>query len=451
MSITAAEPTANSAPNAAREKAWRAEIHTPEAEYNANVPVDAIERDPANRVPTAEAVAERADSIEKVGLLQPIVLRDLGGGKYRLIAGEHRWLAFRKLKRKTIAARIYKGETDVSSVEKSLIENLARTDLSPIERAKRFKQLSELGRSQKEIGALCGGISQPVVANAIRMLELPEEPQKMVDSGELSEAHGVALVKFARWPRVVAYIARQLQRYPWTAKQIQTHTLPFSDGLVHEKLVQSINTGSHYSGPLYVLPGHLKSHADFIVGEYTTYYVLPENPKDNVWAPEQKKQDDEREKKDQAAKAREAKSAAKGGGKSKEQAERQKLILKNKTARAKVAVGLAHAVVAMRAGKKGAISRGLHVVVESALDSYKVQEQLAPAAEAIGLKLPKKPASGAWRSHRMGHKWLHSLGDEALVRLVATAVMMKESKEAHRCVWEVPEGVEYVGAKGGEK
>jgi len=273
-------PSADSAPNksatASREKEWEGEIHTPEAEYNANVPIYAIERDPANRVPAAEDIAERAESIKAIGLLQPVVLRVMGGGKYRLMAGETRVEAFKLLKRLTIPARIYKDQSEIDASVKSLVENAQRSDLKPTERAKRFKHLADLKIPQKEIGQLAGGLSQPVVANSIRLLELPAEVQAWVDNGELSEAHGVNLVKWAKWPKACVRMARMAIDHEYSAKALLEEGIPFANQLVDDGLLEKIQIKDQYysDGAVYKLPRHFHSHRDFIVGEYKAYYFF---------------------------------------------------------------------------------------------------------------------------------------------------------------------------------
>lgn len=439
-----APPSPNSATNndtAGRQKAWKAEIHTPEAEYNANVPLDAIERDPANRVPTKEDIAERAASIEAVGLLQPIVLRDLGGGKYQIMGGETRWRAFQLLKRKTIPARIYKGQSDTEAVKKAIAENAQRADLKPIERAKRFKQLADLGTSQKEIGQLAGGLSQPVVANSIRLLELPEEVQAMVDGGELTEAHGVILVKWAKWPRVCACLARWAKQYP--AKNLTHRQLPHADELVRAKLVVSINTGSHWSGPLYKIPDTLKKVPEFIVDDYTSYYILPDDPKANLWEPEMKRQDDARAAAEKAEKAKEAKASAKTGGMTKEQRERVAKVRENKASRAKVKAAMAAAIERLKTGAKGVDVCALQIVVEAALDDYRHANKVDEAMALLGCVEPAGKAK-LKDLPELDHASLYALGETQLVRIAALAVLMRHAAEAERFASDVPEEIEHI-------
>lgn len=452
MSIAITAAPTDSAPNSsapasdrsAREKAWKAEIHTPEADYNANVPVDAIERDPANRIPSDAAVAELANAIKAVGLLQPIVLRALDGGKYRIIAGEHRWRAFQLLSRKTIPARIYKNEDDLSSARKALLENNAREALTPIERAKRFHQLTELGMKQKEIGELAGGLSQPVVANTLRLLELPETVQRMIVNRELSEAHGVTLVRFAKWPRVCACIARMAYEHGYSSKDLSSDGFPFAGQCLQEGLVEKIQIKDRYysDGAVYKLPRHFGSHRDFIVEEYYAYYIVPEDAKDNVWAPEKAKQDAERAALAAAEAKREAEKAAKNGGKSKEALERAKTIAKNKARRAENAAALAAALEKL---KRTPAPTALLVAIltKEALKGSYGSKRIEEGAASVGVSLPKGAVTaGSYGLNKI--ELLRKMDVMELTRVAVAVLITREIEYANRNAWDLPENVEAV-------
>lgn len=451
MSIAIAEAP-HSAPNttSARQKEWRAEIHTPEAEYNANVPVDLIERDPANRIPSDQAVAALAGAIEAEGLFQPVVLRQLEGDRYRLIAGEHRWRAFALLKRKTIPARIYKSESDLTAARKALIENSAREGLTPIERARRFKQLGELQMKQKDIATLVG-VSQPVVANALRLLELPAAVQELIATGRLSEAHGVVLARWATWPRACLRIAELALAHGYPAKDLACQSLPFSGQLCQEGLLERITLKFRYlsDSQVYTLPRHLKSHRDFLMDDDRAYYFLPEDPKDNVWAPFKSEQDAAREKAEREKAAKEG-AAAKSGKLSKEALERKKTIAKNREARAAVKADFERALEKLTTGK-GQSAQALAIVVEAALDSYRNSKFLEESAGKLGIKLPKRASKG-YVSQGLKYEHLFSLGADKVIRLVALSVLQDHTEQALRHASVVPEGLALVASgKGGIK
>lgn len=442
--MTAKPKTAGPTDSAPNKTEWKKEIHTPDAEYNANVPIDAIERDPANRVPAPEAVADRADSIRAVGLLQPIVLRSLTGGRYQLMAGETRWLAFKSLRRLTIPARIYKNQSEIDAAMKALVENAQRSDLTPIERAKRFKQLSDLKVSQKEIGRLAGGLSQPVVANALRLLELPEAVQAMIMTGALSEAHGVCLAKWAKWARACTRMAEMARDHEYSAKQIAQDGLPFANELVGRGLLEKIQIKARYmsDGGVYKLPRHLGSHRDFILGEFHAYYFVPEDPKDNVWAPVKAEQDAERAKVAAAESAKASKQVS-SGKLSAEQVERRKTIEKNKQQRAENEQSLKLALDKLRRTHTPSALL-IAILVEGAIAGGYGAKRILEAAELVGVKLPKGLVSDQGGYGMREVKAMREMDVMELTRVALAVLLVKEIDNANKNAWGLPNNVEFV-------
>ena len=439
--LETAAPTDSAPNNEGREAAFRAEIHVPEAEYNANVPVDLIEPDPNNRDKIDKArVTALAATIATEGLLQPIVLRLLANGKYRIMAGEHRWRAHLELKRATIASRIYKNETDLTAAKKKAVENALRVELTPLERAKRFRELAELGAGQKEIGALFGGVSQPVVANALRLLELPAEVQAMVSDGRLSEAHGVSLARFARWPRVCACIARNCIEREATAKSLNRDKLPYTYELKRAKLVVEINTGSHWSGEtLYELPAEVKNDPDFIELHQSTYYLLPDATKGvavNKWKKMKADLDKAMAEKEAEKKKAEAKRVAKGGAPTAEQVERKKKIAANKAARGAVEIALAGAVQRVK-GAKGIDALSIYLLASEC----SVRMDVEAAARLLSITLPPK-----FQDYR--HEDWAKLPPVDALKLAAVGLAMDKAKDAIRHASKVPEEITFLGSDG---
>ncbi len=139
-----------------------------------------------------EALSELADSISKHGVLQPLLVRPLAGGGYQLIAGERRWRASR-LAGLTQVPVIIKPLSDEEAAVISLIENLQREDLDPVEEAKGYHSLiTEYGLTQEQAAERVGK-SRPAVANSLRILKLPDEVLSLISSGELSAGHAKAL------------------------------------------------------------------------------------------------------------------------------------------------------------------------------------------------------------------------------------------------------------------
>ena len=139
-----------------------------------------------------EKIDELAVSITAHGVIQPIVLKEADGG-YEIIAGERRWRAARKAGLKRVPA-ILKELTKEQLMIISLIENIQREDLNPIEEAEAFQRMyKEFGLKQEDISRNVGK-SRPYITNSLRLLKLPEEIQKMVLEGRLTNGHARALI-----------------------------------------------------------------------------------------------------------------------------------------------------------------------------------------------------------------------------------------------------------------
>ncbi|MBV9047049.1 MAG: ParB/RepB/Spo0J family partition protein [Solirubrobacterales bacterium] len=134
-----------------------------------------------------------AESIRARGVLQPILVRPLAGGRFELIAGERRWRATQLAELDTIPA-IVRRHADSESLETALIENMAREDLNPVDAARACAALvEELGLSREEVG-LRVGRSRVAVSNLIRLLDLPDDALELIERGQLTEGHGRALL-----------------------------------------------------------------------------------------------------------------------------------------------------------------------------------------------------------------------------------------------------------------
>ena len=130
-----------------------------------------------------KAMAELADSIAQHGLLQPLLVRPLFGGGYQIVAGERRWRAARMAGLSEVPA-VVREMSDHEVMELALIENLQREDLTPLEEANGYQTLlDKYGMTQEEVAKTVGK-SRPAVANALRLLHLPEAIREMVERGE---------------------------------------------------------------------------------------------------------------------------------------------------------------------------------------------------------------------------------------------------------------------------
>ena len=139
------------------------------------------------------SLRELADSIAEHGVLQPLSVRPLSDGYYQIIAGERRWRAARLAGLDKVPVRIVTAD-DRTTAELALIENLQREDLNPLEEARGFRDLmSDFGLTQEETAAVVGK-SRSVVANAIRLLNLPEEVMALLEDGSLAPGAARALL-----------------------------------------------------------------------------------------------------------------------------------------------------------------------------------------------------------------------------------------------------------------
>jgi ParB/RepB/Spo0J family partition protein len=170
------------------------------------------------------ALLELADSIREHGLLEPIVVRPIDGSMvngdgyhYEVVAGERRYRASIMAGLGQIAVRIHPSLSDEAALRVAIIENVQRVDLDPIEEAAGYRALAELGMKQREIAESVKR-SQPAVANAMRLLDLPEDVQERIQKGELSASHGVAIASWKHLPAVASKLAEVAASNGWTTK-----------------------------------------------------------------------------------------------------------------------------------------------------------------------------------------------------------------------------------------
>lgn len=152
-------------------------------------------RDQPRKIFDEDALAELADSIAKHGVIQPLLVRPMPDGSYQLVAGERRWRASR-MAGLTEVPVVIKELSDDEAMALALIENLQREDLNAIEEAQGIKALMDtLSLTQDEVAERVGK-SRPAVANALRLLKLPDSVIALVSDGKLSPGHARALLGF---------------------------------------------------------------------------------------------------------------------------------------------------------------------------------------------------------------------------------------------------------------
>ena len=140
-----------------------------------------------------EALSQLSESIREHGILQPIVVRPRANGRYQIVAGERRWRAARIAGLGEVPV-VVKELDDHQTLEIALVENLVREDLNPVEEALGYRTLAdEFSMTQEQIASRVGK-SRPAVANALRLLSLPEDVIELLKNGSISSGHAKALL-----------------------------------------------------------------------------------------------------------------------------------------------------------------------------------------------------------------------------------------------------------------
>ncbi len=146
---------------------------------------------------TFEGLEALVDSVRQYGLLQPILVRPIFGepNAYEIVAGERRWRAAQKAQLHEVPV-VVRSLDDLDALQLALVENLQRTDLTPIDEATGYRRLmSDFGQTQEQVAETVGR-SRPHVANTLRLLDLPEDVRELVQQGQLSAGQGRSLLAF---------------------------------------------------------------------------------------------------------------------------------------------------------------------------------------------------------------------------------------------------------------
>lgn len=159
------------------------------------VPIDSVSPNPDQPRTNfkREELEELAASIEKDGLLQPILVRPMGSQKYQIIAGERRWQACKMVGLPTVPVRIKEADDD-KALELALVENVQRSDLNPIEEAYGYRRMMERRNLTQSEVAQAMSKGRSTVANALRLLELPEEAQQLLFEEKITAGHARAIL-----------------------------------------------------------------------------------------------------------------------------------------------------------------------------------------------------------------------------------------------------------------
>lgn len=185
------------------------------------LPIEAIQRDVGQprRSFDEEKLKELADSIQAQGIIQPILVRKGQNGSYVLIAGERRWRAAQLAGLKEIPALV-REVSEAQAFEVALVENLQRADLNPIEEAEGYRRLIEEFKLTQEQVSTKVGKDRTTVANALRLLGLPDEVKELVADGTLSMGHARALLGVPRLPEMVD-LARRISEKKLSVREAE--------------------------------------------------------------------------------------------------------------------------------------------------------------------------------------------------------------------------------------
>jgi len=204
-----------------------------------DLPVDMIEPNllQARRYFDEEGLRGLAGSLSERGVLQPVLVRCGGEGKYQLIAGERRWRAAQLAGLRSIPGLVCPYD-DALALEAALIENMAREDLNPVEEARACAMLvKELGLTIEQVGRRVGR-SRVAISNLVRLLGLSEEILELMERGELSEGHGRALLT-ARDLKVRRELAGRAVEEGWSVRVLE--------GFARESNINGFGCGSRLS------------------------------------------------------------------------------------------------------------------------------------------------------------------------------------------------------------
>jgi ParB family chromosome partitioning protein len=188
------------------------------------LPVELIEPNPDQPRTNFEkgGLDALAGSIKSAGMLQPLIVRPVDGGRYELVAGERRWRAARKAGLEQVPAVIRVSPED-ERLQSALIENMVREDLNPVDEARACAALvDDLGISKQELAQRVGR-SRAAISNLIRLLELPDGALRLLERGELSEGHGRALLQVSDQD-ARASLAKRAAAEGWSVRETEDRT-----------------------------------------------------------------------------------------------------------------------------------------------------------------------------------------------------------------------------------
>lgn len=367
---------------------------------------------------TPASIAAMADSLQQNGLLEPVLICRIGpdvpGARFVLIAGERRWRGAQKLKWTEIDARVAENCSLAQAAVMALVENLQREDLNALQEARGLAELVKHGLTHEQIGVQIGR-DKSTVTNALRLLKLPASVQQLIGEGKLTARHGLAILRFDGWPRVMEEIGKRAAQEGFSADRLRTG-LPFfwSMEAARPMIVRTIREAELIAAN--VTKKELQAQPWFFADQHQFFTLDPE--KAGSWLAERQKAHEtaEREKAAAAlAKHRVAVAKAKAAGKpapkapaavtakkprvlangqkartmtAAEKRDRADTVAKNRTARAKLTVAWTQAQAKLKA-LTAIRSQDLATLADWALSEgygYDPDNHLAEACGLLGIQ-----------------------------------------------------------------
>jgi ParB family chromosome partitioning protein len=185
----------------------------------------------------AARLSELADSIRVQGVIQPIVVREIGKNQFEIIAGERRWRAAQEAGLAEIPA-VVREVDDRAVVAMALIENIQREDLNPLEEAVALSRLIDEFSLTHQQAAEAVGRSRAAVSNMLRLLELPEPIRKLLEERKLEMGHARALLTLV--PQAATALAKEAAENGWSVREVERRAQLLSSGKVASKVVAKI-------------------------------------------------------------------------------------------------------------------------------------------------------------------------------------------------------------------
>jgi ParB family transcriptional regulator, chromosome partitioning protein len=199
------------------------------------IAVELIDRNPyqPRRHMDPVALGELAASITSSGVVQPIVVRPGEGGRFQLIAGERRWLASQQAGKKTVPALV-RTVSNEQAMEMTIVENLQREDLNPLEHARAYEHLGrEFGLTQEQMAQRTGK-DRASVANYLRLLKLPPEVQVEVETGALSFGHAKVLMSLDS-PEAIINVSKRVIEKALSVRQTEDLVFAMKNPIERER------------------------------------------------------------------------------------------------------------------------------------------------------------------------------------------------------------------------